>query len=75
MKPTNSPTPGQPNQRKNRLKVEFWGPQQILFRGLGLILYRKDYKKPNPTKVSANTVVLGCFAIYQIVLGWKTYEY
>ena len=24
MKPTNSPTQGQPNPRKNRLKVAFW---------------------------------------------------
>ena len=41
--------------------------QQIIFRGLGLILCRKrttsKYKKPNPTKFSANNTVL--------LVGWK----
>ena len=33
--------------------------QQIFFRGLGLVLYRKtDHKKPNPTKFSANTLLI-----------------
>ena len=47
MKPTNSPTQGQPNPRQNRLKEAFgplfcvtFFPQQIIFRGLGLVLYR-----------------------------------
>ena len=40
-KPSNSPTQAQPNPRKIRLKVAFWAtffPQQIFFRGLGLVL-------------------------------------
>ena len=40
MKPTNSPTQGQPNPRKIRSKVALgpiFLPQQIIFRGLGLI--------------------------------------
>ena len=50
MKPTNSPTQGQPNPRKNRFKVAFWTTfsQQIFFRGLGLVLYRKQTTR-NPT--------------------------
>ena len=45
VKPTNSPTQDQPDPRKNRLKVAFsttFFPQQIIFRGLGLVLYRKQ---------------------------------
>ena len=45
MKPSNSPTQGQPNPRKIRLKSGIWAtffPQQIIFRGLGLVLYRKQ---------------------------------
>ena len=43
MKPSNSPTQGQPNPRKIRLKVAFGllFPTANNFRGLGLILYRK----------------------------------
>ena len=57
MKPTNSPTQGQPNPRKTGSKVEFgshfFSPQQIIFRGLGLISYRNHTtRKPNPTKFS-----------------------
>ena len=52
MKPTNSPTKGQPNPRKNGLKVGF-GPllyhNKLFFRGLGLILYRKQTTR-NPTQ-------------------------
>ena len=40
MKPTNSPTQGQPNPRKNKLGHIF--PQRVIFRGLGLILRRKQ---------------------------------
>ena len=43
MKPTNSPTLGQPNPRKISFKVTF-GPffaQKIFFRGLGLFFHRK----------------------------------
>ena len=61
VKPTNSPTQGQPSPRKIRLKVAlgplFFPSQQIIFRGLGLIFGREtDYEKPNPTKFSSNTV-------------------
>ena len=46
MKPTNSPTQGQPNARKIRLKSGILGPtffpQQIIFRGLELFLCRKQ---------------------------------
>ena len=51
MKPTNSPTQGQHNPKKIRLKwhLGHFFPQQIFFRGLGLILYRKQTTR-NPTK-------------------------
>ena len=41
--PTNSPTQGLPNPRKIRSKARFGPlyPHQIIFRGLGLVLYRK----------------------------------
>ena len=45
MKPTNSPTQGQPNPRKIRLKVGIWAifsPHQIVFRGLRSVSYRKQ---------------------------------
>ena len=45
MKPTNSPTDGQPNPRKNRgskWRLGHFFPQHILFRGMGLALYRKQ---------------------------------
>ena len=44
MKPTNSPTQGQPNPTKIRLKVAFGPlfPTEMTFRGLGLVLYRKQ---------------------------------
>ena len=45
MKPSNSPTQGQPNPSNIRLKVAF-GPlsphSKYFFRGLGLVLYRKQ---------------------------------
>ena len=48
IKPTNSPTQGQPNPRKIRLIVAF-GPlfptANIFFRGLGLVLYSKTKLK------------------------------
>ena len=66
-KPTNSANPrGQPNPKKNQVskKVAFLGHfffpgKEIIFRGLGLILYRiTDYEKPNPTKIlRKNTLV------------------
>ena len=44
-KPTNFRTQGQPNPRKFRLKSGILGhffPQQITFRGLALVIYRKQ---------------------------------
>ena len=53
MKPTNSPTQGQPSPRKNRLKSGIWGhffPHcKYFFSGSGLILYRKQATR-NPTQ-------------------------
>ena len=66
MKPTNSPTQGQPNPRKSRLKVTFGPPfptENTFFRGLGLVLHRKQIRR-NPTHakiLSANTLVFGRF--------------
>ena len=60
MKPTNSPSQGQPNPRKIRLKwhLGHFFPQQIFYRGLGLILYRKQTtRNPTKTKLSANTIL------------------
>ena len=55
LKSTNSPTQGQPNPRKIRLKVAFWATffaaAKIIFGGLGLISYRKQATKiPTQTK-------------------------
>ena len=58
MKPSNSPTQGQPNPRKNRLKSGIWAtffPQQIVFRGLGLVLYRKQTTRNLTQPHSAQT--------------------
>ena len=59
MKPSNSPTQGQPNPRENRLKLSF-GPlfshsQYFLSVGVDFI-WKTDYKKPNPHIFSANTL-------------------
>ena len=44
MKPTNPPTQGQLNPRKLGLKwhLDHFFPHQIFFRGLGLVVYRKQ---------------------------------
>ena len=63
MKTDELPNPRPTQPKKNRLKVVIWGatffPQEILLSWVGiLILYRKQttrYKKPNLTKLSANT--------------------
>ena len=61
IKPTNSPTQRQPNPRKNRLKVAFWPlfptANKFSWVRIGFVL-ETDYKKPNPTKLSTNTLVL-----------------
>ena len=56
MKPTNSPTQGQPKPMKIRLEVAF-GPVFLStfffsWAGIGFI-FETDHKKPNPTKLSA----------------------
>ena len=58
MKPPNSPTRGQPNPRKIRSKVAFWGtfaPRQQFFFfswGLGLSFVQETgHKKPNRSKI------------------------
>ena len=61
MKPTNSPTQGQPNPRKMKSKVAI-GPllstANIYFEGWDWFLWETDYKKPNPPKFSANSLIL-----------------
>ena len=60
MKPSNSPTQGHPNARKIRLKVAFRPlfPTANSFSWVRIgFIYELDYKKPNPTKVSANTLL------------------
>ena len=62
MKPTNSPTDGQPNPRKKKgLKVAFGPlfPTANIFSWVGLgFMWETDYKKPDPTTFSANTVAV-----------------
>ena len=60
MKPTNSQTQGQPNPRKNRLKVAFGPlfPTASIFSWVGnCFMWETDCKKPNQTKFSAYTLV------------------
>ena len=71
MKPANSPTQGQPNPRKTRLKVAFWAtffPQQVMFSWAGIdFIYETDYNKPAPTKFSANTPMYKlCILIFRV---------
>ena len=73
MKPTNSPTQGQPNPRKNRLKVAFGAtffPQQIIFRGLGLVLCRKQTARNLTQSNSPQTPYY--FEVYRCKLSWNT---
>ena len=59
MKPTISPTQGKPNPRKIGLKryLGHFFPQQNIFSCVGIdSIQETDYKKPNPTKFSANTL-------------------
>ena len=79
-KPSNSPQPKAiPTQEKMGLKVAFGplkkvacGPlfptEQDFFVGFGiLILYRKtDYKEPNPTKLSASTLLAGVLVCWLV---------
>ena len=52
MKPTNSPTQGQPRPRKVRFKVAFGPlfPTESIFSWVGIgFIWGTDYEKPNPT--------------------------
>ena len=57
MKPTKSPTQGQPNPRKNtgRLKVAFGSlffSTANIFSLVGIVfMWETDYKKPNPNQI------------------------
>ena len=60
MKSSHSPTQDQPNPQKNRLKVAFGPlfPTRNIFRGLGLVLYRKQTTRNlTQPKFSANTLL------------------
>ena len=77
MKPTNSPTQGQLNPRKIRLKVvfgPFFSTANTLFRGLALVLYRKQTRnltQLNPRKIRLK-VVFGPFfsTANTFFVGW-----
>ena len=61
MKPTNSPTQGQPNTRKKRFKVASGPlfPTAINFSWVGKDFTQgTDYKITNPTNTSANTIMV-----------------
>ena len=60
MKPTNSPTQGQPNPRKIRLKMAF-GPlfaTENIFSLVGIGFRGNRLQEPNPTNFFANTVIV-----------------
>ena len=61
MKPTNSPTQGQPKPTKNRFESGILGhffPQQMVFHGLGLVLCRKQTTRNlAQPKFSPNTLL------------------
>ena len=73
MKPTNSPTQGQPNPRKIRLKVAFGPlfPTANNFSWVGIdFVEGTDYKEPNRTKFSANTLM--STRVIRTKYGWYT---
>ena len=60
MKPSNSPTQGQSNPRKNRLKVAFEPlfPTAYFFSWVGIdFIYETDCKKPNSNQILRKHVV------------------
>ena len=60
VKPTNSPTQGQSNPRKNRLKVAFEPlfPTAYFFSWVGIdFIYETDCKKPNSNQILRKHVV------------------
>ena len=76
MKPTNYPTQGQPNPRKNKFEVAF-GPlfpySKIIFRGLGLVLYRKRRQETKPKQIlrihpSVRDVVMLSMVVLVLIL-------
>ena len=58
MKPTNSPTQGQPNPRQIWVKMATGPLFFYFFSGLGLVFTQETDKKPNPIQLSANTLVI-----------------
>ena len=70
MKPTNSPTQGQqPNPRKIRLKAAFgplfFSPTAKDFSWVKIgFMQQTDYKTPNPTNFSANTLLIVLIVCY-----------
>ena len=64
--PDELPNPRPTRPKKKQVKIGVWAAfpprQQILFRGLGLILCRKQTtRKPKPTKYSATTLLKQVF--------------
>ena len=60
VKPTNSPTHGQPNPRTIRFNVAFGPlvPTANIFAWVGIYFIQEtDYKKLNPNKFSASTLL------------------
>ena len=62
IKPTNTPTQGQPNPRKIRLKVAFWAPLFSTANDFSWVvgsdfIWETDYEKPNPAKIFPNILL------------------
>ena len=78
MKPTNSPTQGQPNPRKMRLKVAFGplSPSQhndlVVAWDWFFFMKQTAYKKPNPTTPSTNTLILQVRQLWVRPIEWLT---
>ena len=61
MKPTNSPTQGQPNPRKKQAKSGNWAifpHSKVFFVGWDWFYIGNRLQKPNPTKFSATTLMI-----------------
>ena len=76
IKPTSTPTQRQANPRKNRFKVAFWAAlshSKRCFRGLGLVLYRKQTTR-NPTQPKCPQT-LYCFLCQNLSLPSSALPY
>ena len=65
-----NPRPTQP--KKNYIKSGVWAtfPTTNIFSWVGIdFIWEADYKKPNPTKFSANTLLVGWLVSWYL-LGW-----